>query len=213
MVRGLRHINYPNVVSTLALIGVLAGGGAYAASKIGSKDIARSAVKTKHLKRSAVTTPKIRGGAVTADKLAEGVAPLFGTTIPSGATVTGVWGGRLLPADTVLPNNPLLTYGFPIPAPEPLVDAEVSFGADTPGSDTDADPACTGSVDGPSAPPGRVCIYVDSGNIANVAALHGFALDPGDERAANAYGFIVRIVTTDNTGSFQAQGTWAYTAP
>ena len=40
--RNLRsHLTYANVVSTLALFAVLAGGGAYAASKIGGKDLKR----------------------------------------------------------------------------------------------------------------------------------------------------------------------------
>jgi hypothetical protein len=54
------RLTYANVVATLALFLVVAGGGAYAASKIGAKDI----------KTGAVTTSKIRKGAVTATKLA-----------------------------------------------------------------------------------------------------------------------------------------------
>jgi hypothetical protein len=49
-----RHLTYANVMSTIAVFGVLAGGGAYAASKIGSKDIKRNAVTGKHIKRGAV---------------------------------------------------------------------------------------------------------------------------------------------------------------
>jgi hypothetical protein len=55
-----RHLTYANVMATLAAFGVLAGGGAYAASKIGAEDIKRNAIRTKH----------IRGGAVTKGKLA-----------------------------------------------------------------------------------------------------------------------------------------------
>lgn len=49
-----RHLTYANVMSTIAVFGVLAGGGAYAATKIGSKDIKRNAVTGKHIKKSAV---------------------------------------------------------------------------------------------------------------------------------------------------------------
>ena len=54
-----------------ATVGVLAGGGAYAASKIGPKEIGKNAVLAKHIKKGAVKTPKITNGAVTAAKLAE----------------------------------------------------------------------------------------------------------------------------------------------
>jgi len=55
-VRGLLRgrLTYANVMSTIAVFGVLAGGGAYAASKIGAKDIKRNAVRSKQIKNRAV---------------------------------------------------------------------------------------------------------------------------------------------------------------
>jgi len=49
-----RGVTYANVMSTIAVFGVLAGGGAYAASKIGPKEIAKDAVRTKHIKDNGV---------------------------------------------------------------------------------------------------------------------------------------------------------------
>jgi formylglycine-generating enzyme required for sulfatase activity len=73
--RALRErLSYANVMSTIAVFGVLAGGGAYAASKIGPKDIKRNAVRAKHIKKNQVRTKHIRRGAVTKAKLAAGVA-------------------------------------------------------------------------------------------------------------------------------------------
>ena len=76
------RLTYASVMSTLAVFGVLAGGGAYAASQIGPKDIAKNAVRAKHIKknqvrakhvaRNAVRTPKLADGAVTTSKLADG---------------------------------------------------------------------------------------------------------------------------------------------
>ena len=43
------HLSYANVMSTIAVFIVL-GGGAYAATKIGSSDIARNAIRSKHVK-------------------------------------------------------------------------------------------------------------------------------------------------------------------
>lgn len=69
--RFLPRLRYADVVATLALFGVLAGGGAYAASKIGSKDIARGAVKSKQLARAAVKGKHLAKGAVSAKHLAK----------------------------------------------------------------------------------------------------------------------------------------------
>lgn len=63
------RLSYANVIATIALFGVLAGGGAYAASKIGPNEIANNAVRAKHIKSGAVTAPKIRSRAVTPPKI------------------------------------------------------------------------------------------------------------------------------------------------
>jgi hypothetical protein len=75
------RLTYANVMSTIAVFAVLGGGGAYAAQKIGAKDIKKNAVRakhvkqnqigTKHLKKRAVTGAKIATGAVTTTKLAD----------------------------------------------------------------------------------------------------------------------------------------------
>src|SRR5215208_5162078 len=83
---GIRNrLSYANVMSTIAVFGVLAGGGAYAASKIGASDIAKNAVRSKHITENAVKTPEIADGAVTAPKLADGVEGLQGTPGVDGA--------------------------------------------------------------------------------------------------------------------------------
>lgn len=58
------NLTYANVVATLALFLVVAGGSAFAASKL-----AKNSVGTKQLKNSAVTTAKIKDGAVTGSKV------------------------------------------------------------------------------------------------------------------------------------------------
>jgi hypothetical protein len=45
-----RRLSYANVTATIALVAALGMGGAYAADKIGSKDIGKNAVKSKHIK-------------------------------------------------------------------------------------------------------------------------------------------------------------------
>ena len=64
------HLTYANVMSTIAVFGVL-GGGAWAASKIDTNQIENGAVTAKKLHRKAVTTKKIKNEAVTGDKAKE----------------------------------------------------------------------------------------------------------------------------------------------
>jgi hypothetical protein len=45
-----RRLSYANVAATIALVAAFGMGGAYAADKIGSKDIGKNAVKSKHIK-------------------------------------------------------------------------------------------------------------------------------------------------------------------
>lgn len=94
-----RRFTYANVMATLAAFGLLAGGGAYAAGKIGPTDIAKNAVHAKHIKGGAVKTPKIRAGAVTSSKIRNGAvtpskiaksAPRVVTTLQNGWESFGV---------------------------------------------------------------------------------------------------------------------------
>ena len=64
------HLTYANVMSTIAVFGVL-GGGAWAASKIDTNQIENGAVTAKKLHKKAVTTKKIKNEAVTGDKAKE----------------------------------------------------------------------------------------------------------------------------------------------
>jgi hypothetical protein len=77
--RPRKHLTYANVVATAVLFAVVAGGGAYAATKIG----------TAQLKAGAVTTSKLHRGAVTAGKIAptaDGVA-LAGLSVGADGSV------------------------------------------------------------------------------------------------------------------------------
>ena len=65
------RLTYANVVSSLALFLVLAGGAAYAANTVFSSDIVDGQVKTPDLANGAVANAKLAGGAVTSDKVAD----------------------------------------------------------------------------------------------------------------------------------------------
>lgn len=63
-------LTYANVVSTLCLFLLVAGGSAFAANQLG-----KNSVGPKQLKKGAVTAAKIKDGAVTAAKIRDGVVP------------------------------------------------------------------------------------------------------------------------------------------
>ena len=66
-----RRLTYANVMSTIAVFAVLAGGGAYAASKIGSQEIKKNAVRAKHIKAGNVKASDIATAAVDSAKVAD----------------------------------------------------------------------------------------------------------------------------------------------
>ena len=60
-----------NVMSTIAVFGVLAGGGAWAASKIGTDEIEKGAVTAKKLHRNSVTGKKVQDDKLTGNDIDE----------------------------------------------------------------------------------------------------------------------------------------------
>lgn len=68
----MKGLSYSNVTATLALFIALGIGSAYAADKIGSKQIAKDAVKSKHIKNKGVRTGDLAVGAVKSANVADG---------------------------------------------------------------------------------------------------------------------------------------------
>ncbi len=64
------RISSAHVIAVLALF-VALGGGAYAGSKIGSKQIKKNAVTTSKIKKNAVTSAKLKKNAVTPSKMSD----------------------------------------------------------------------------------------------------------------------------------------------
>ena len=106
---------------------------------------------------------------------------------------------------------------LPARSPVPLLSENVNFGAFM---GPDSDPACTGTINAPTAPPGKVCMYIGSAlRVANAEGLglKSFAggLGPPEDRAF--------YVAFEISKGFNFAGTisepvslyirWAYTAP
>jgi hypothetical protein len=66
MLRTLRpHLTYANVAATLALVIAVAGGSAYAATKIRARDIAYHAVTASKVNYNAITPSKVKNGSLS----------------------------------------------------------------------------------------------------------------------------------------------------
>lgn len=212
------------LVAVVALVAALAGTavGGVAVTSLNKKDKKQVKAIAKKLDDRIELKPGPQGDTgpqgLKGDPGPPGPSALDGGSIPSGTTVTGAWGGRYVNAlEGSQTNSYLLSYSFPLPAPVALTDANVNFGASTAAPVGDADPACTGSASSPTAPGGKVCIYVNSGTRDN-STLTGFKLTAaGNGSDADRYGFEVRMVNINaggaNGGTIRAEGTWAYTAP
>lgn len=74
----------PALVISIVALFVALGGSAYAATKIGTKDIKANAITTGKIKKNAITTAKIKKDAVTGAKVNEGTLG----TVPSATTAT-----------------------------------------------------------------------------------------------------------------------------
>jgi hypothetical protein len=125
-------------------------------------------------------------------------------TIPSGVTVTGAFGiSSNAPPSTA--NDIREVVQLPGLAPADLSDATVNF-ADAAGP-VDTDPACTGTPNAPTAPAGKVCLYLSATQTPDTT-VEGTAIP---SLLGSRSGFVVHAASlTSATGVF---GTWAYTAP
>lgn len=236
---GRPPITYANVVSTLALVVAVGAGGAYAAGKIGHKQIARNAIRSKQIKNGAVASVDLQDNGVTGADVDEnslgpvpaaqtskqadsagdaanlGGAPpadylSYGSTIPSGKTVTGALGYETTSGG----NYREVVSFYPLRAPANVVDSAVNFTntsvSAAAAANSDESAACTGTVSNPTAPAGQVCIYLEAENVASNSA-QGFAFFPGLTQGSRL-GFSVQADASGANGTTMT-GTWAYTAP
>lgn len=120
--------------------------------------------------------------------------------IPAGTTVTGPFlfdgpGGSDIGHTIMLPGS----------ATTALADTTINFSAAASAFIGDPDASCLGSAPAPTAPTGKVCLYLSGTQNVGAATLVGYAT-PSLKKAAFVIGW------TAAAGETQVWGTWAYTA-
>lgn len=135
----------------------------------------------------------------------------YGSVIPSGVTVRGVFGvfsqDRDLGASYTSTARTFVS--LPAEAPVALTNANVSF---RPSMGFDTDAACTGTTSVPTAPPGKVCLY-EATTVGTISSA--FGQGSNSLGGASRFGFEVEVTQASASsvnGPF-VSGSWAYTAP
>jgi len=213
------------VVAGTALVVALSGTAVAAVIISSPSQLGKNVVTGKKIKKNAVTSKKVKDKSLLARDFKDGQLPagakgdkgdpgtsIFAESIPSGQSVKGVWGGRFA-TPTVNTYRNDLRVPFPVAAPAGLTDAQVSFPVGTAHvAASEEDATCTGTADAPTAPGGKVCIYVDA-QTSNVTALAGSQID-GENSEQSKLGWTFQFISTGAAnGTTVARGTWAYTAP
>jgi hypothetical protein len=202
-------LTYANVMATVAVFLVLAGGSAFAATQM----LPKNSVGPKQLKKGAVTPPKLSKAAKSTltgprgtigpvgpkgdkgdkgdkgERGNTGEAGPFPTTLPNGRTVVGVYDIEGTANSVHDLSTGAISYVYPAPG------QQVEY---IPVGGTN--PHCTGSPATPTAPPGFTCIYETVRNNISSASVN-FSNSNGVGLAASS----------EATGNYAISGTWAAT--
>jgi hypothetical protein len=135
--------------------------------------------------------------------------------VPSHQTIRGAVGGDFHAFDSTASDFGI-DVTLPVPARNALSDDDVfvnvagwqNAGGQTAPTTSDTSPGCTGSPTNPTAPAGKVCIYVSGADHA--FNLSGYSVLAGT--GASPYGFKLKW-DASTTGDTFVDATWAYTAP
>jgi hypothetical protein len=206
-----RHLSYPNVVATMAL--VFAMGGTAVAAKhylINSTSQIKPSVLKKLKGRAGARGPTGGEGKSGPEGRQGEQGPLL-ATLPSGKTLYGAYsitGHRVGAADDR--ESSQISLSVPLSA-APAETVLVPFGAANP------DPAkCPGSAASPAAALGTLCVYEGQRTNAEQTKVCAVAAEglcaAGSGGTADRFGASV-ITFAIAEGVYASWGTWAVTAP
>lgn len=140
-------------------------------------------------------------------------------SVPSGQTIRGAVGGDFHAFDSTASDFGV-DVTLPMPAPVGLGDDDVTVvdnfwqdggGQTAPTSADESEIACStapGTLDNPTAPPGKVCIYITGADHA--FNVEGFSVRFGTEESR--FGFKLKW-DASQVGDTFVDAVWAYTAP
>ena len=186
------RLDYPHVVSTLALVISVVTGSAYALS-VNSGDIVDDTIRSRDVKNQDLTTKDIQEQSL--------LFPTHSGSIKPGQTVRGVIGAR----DNVGSSASSVTAFASLPAPnyQLLHDNNVVVNN---GSDETSN-QCKGTAFNPTAPKGVVCVYtITSSNATNIRGL-GMQEFP----IGTASGFRIAWEPTAANALTAVEAVWAFT--
>jgi hypothetical protein len=200
-----RHLNYANVVATLALVFAMSGGALAAKHYLINSTKQINPKVLKKLKGNAGKTgiTGATGPAGAAGKEGsqgkEGKqgepGPLL-TTLPSGKTEHGAYGFASTRASGGGKFTPGTETSYPIPLSfTPSINIVRSGGAAT--------ASCPGSATSPAAAPGKLCLYGEREDVEVSAE---------NLPATGHFGFLAFFEAAEGA-NYEDTGTWAVTAP
>jgi len=175
---------------------------------------------------SIVIRPRCRSGETKVNSLAALSKKVESTTLASGKTITGIF--QAFVSAAVADDPVFAPVSFPFKAPVNVSDADIIVKTDA-NSDNEcqgdrcADPIhdstsnlCRGSSAAPTAPKGKVCIYLDYSQNVKARTVSGVMVggrDPATGNHLSRQGFLVYGSVGPLGTAFNMSGTWAYTAP
>jgi hypothetical protein len=184
-------------------------------NSVQSKDIRNSTIRGKDVRNNSLTNSDIKNSDLQASVL-DGINSTgffqFGSTVPSGQTITGTFGDLGSPnaSGAATTSYQREAVQFSVPAPADLTAAQINFAPSAAGGDDDA--TCNGTAAAPSAPAGKVCLY-PTGNYSGAQNGTGTGeIIRGSSGASTRFGFQVFSQGAGNAFSGFI-GIWAYTAP
>jgi hypothetical protein len=202
-----RHLNYANVVATLALLFAMSGGALAAKHYLVNSTKQINPKVLRRLRGNAGRTgarglPGTNGLVGSAGPAGAQGPPGpqggFSEVLPSGKTIRGVYAARTSGGE---PGVSTISFGATL-ASEATVNY-IEAGASVPS-------ACAGgTVALPQAAPGNLCIF-ESGHIGARPFVSNVADESDPKSGVSGVGLIV-IATGESESA--AQGTWAVTAP